>query len=60
MKSLLHSKTFWLAVAQAIAGIYAAAAVVDPTVATLGWVMITKSVVDIVLRLFTTNTVYVK
>lgn len=60
MKSLFTSKTFLLALVQAIAGIYAAAVMVDPAIATFGWVMILKSVVDILLRVFTTQTVYVK
>lgn len=60
MKSLFTSKTFWLAVVQAVAGVYAAAVMVDPTIATFGWVMIVKSVADVALRIFTSETVYVK
>ena len=60
MKSLFASRTFLLAVVQAVAGIYAAAVVVDPTITTLGWGMILKSVIDVLLRIYTSQPVYVK
>lgn len=59
MKSLFISKTFILALVQAIAGLYAVAVMVDPTIATYGWVMIGKSIIDILLRLNTTEKVYI-
>jgi hypothetical protein len=52
MKSLFSSKTFWLAVVQAILGIVVIFSTTYPDV---GWLLTAKSVLDIVLR-FTTTT----
>jgi len=50
MKSIFASKTFWLAVLQAAAGIVVVFMGVYPSV---GGLIIAKSVLDIVLRAFT-------
>lgn len=52
MKTLLSSKTFWLAAAQAVVGIIAIFATTYPTV---GGLLIAKSIADIILRLVTTD-----
>lgn len=52
-KTLIQSKTFWLAVVQAIAG---AAIVFSTAYPQAGWLVIAKSVVDIVLRVLSTPT----
>ena len=54
MKSLFHSKTFWTAVAQAVAGIGVA---VFTQYGLVGEVVILKSILDVVLRLITTEPV---
>jgi len=51
-KSILASKTVWLAVIQAISGI---AVAVLTQQGMLGGVLVVKSVVDIILRLITTD-----
>ncbi len=57
MKSLLASRTFWLAVVQGIGGI----AIVGLTELDLvGYAALVKSFVDIVLRLDTTEPVTLK
>lgn len=50
MKSLMQSKTFWVAVVQAIAGVVVVALTQLDLV---GYVAVFKSIVDIVLRLIT-------
>jgi len=60
MKSLWSSKTFLVAVLQAAAGLITAAMVADPTIATVGWVLTAKSVLDVILRLVTTQQVFIK
>jgi hypothetical protein len=52
MKSIFKSKTFWLAILQAIAGAIVVFGTAYPTV---GWFVIAKSLVDITLR-YLTNT----
>ena len=52
MKSLLQSKTFWLAVIQALIGIVAVFATTYPSI---GGLLVAKSVLDIVLRMVTTT-----
>ena len=54
MKSLFVSKTFWLAILQAVAG---ALVIFATTYPTLGWIVIAKSIVDIALRYVTTQPV---
>jgi hypothetical protein len=53
MKSLIESKTFWLAVAQAIGGAVIIFLTEMPDL--IGYVPIAKSIVDIVLRMATTD-----
>lgn len=50
MKSILQSKTFWVAVLQAAVGVVVVFATVYPAV---GGILVAKSVLDIVLRVFT-------
>jgi hypothetical protein len=57
MKSIFSSRTFWLAVAQAVVGIYAIVVTQHPEIATIGYVAIVKSVIDIVLRYLTNQPV---
>jgi len=52
MKSLLQSKTFWVAVIQALAGITVVALTELDLV---GYVVFFKSFVDVVLRMITTS-----
>lgn len=52
MKTLLQSKTFWVAVIQAVAGVVVVALTQLDLV---GYVAVFKSIVDIVLRLITTE-----
>lgn len=52
MKSLMKSKTFWIAVIQAVAGVVVVALTQLDLV---GYVAVFKSFVDIVLRLITTE-----
>lgn len=54
MKSVLRSKVFWLAVIQGIAGVLVA---VETQYPTAGALLIAKSLVDIVLRMITTEQV---
>lgn len=54
MKSLFSSKTFWLATIQAVAGAIAIFATQYPAI---GGLLFAKSIVDIVLRLLTTEPV---
>ena len=58
IKSIFSSKVFWLAIAQAVAGILTIALAQDPALTTVGWVMNAKSVLDIILRFTTTQAVY--
>ncbi len=50
-KSILKSKTFWLAALQAIVGIFV---VFETAYPGIGWLVIGKSVVDVILRAVTT------
>lgn len=52
-KSIFSSRTFWLAVLQAVVGGAAAALHPDPTVKTVGGAAVVKSIVDVGLRLAT-------
>ena len=56
MKSLFQSRTFWLAVLQAVAGIVVVFSTAYPTV---GGLLVAKSIVDIILRVVTTQPVTV-
>lgn len=56
MKSLFKSKTFWVAILQAVGGLLAATHP-DPTVKLAGGALVAKSAVDIGLRLLTTEPV---
>lgn len=55
-KSILSSKTFWLAVIQALAGVVVIFQTNYPEV---GWIAVAKSVVDVVLRLVTRDPIHV-
>lgn len=50
MKSILKSKTFWLATLQGVVGVWTVIASAMPDV---GWIIIGKSILDIALRLAT-------
>lgn len=54
IKSLFHSKVFWVAVAQAVAG---AVVVFQTTYPEVGGLLVAKSLVDIVLRVLTNTQV---
>lgn len=57
MKSLLRSKTFWLAIGQAAAGAAGLAVTQDPTVHAFSWAAFGKSAVDIGLRIVTKSAI---
>jgi len=57
MKSLLKSRTFWLAILQAGGGLFSLSISGDPTVTTISGAAIAKSALDIALRLATTQPV---
>lgn len=50
------SKTIWLAVLQAILGVFVAIGTEIPTV---GWIMVVKSVIDVLIRSLTEESVKV-
>lgn len=52
MKKLVHSKTFWIAVSQAVGAVLVVALT---ELDMMGGVLIVKSLVDIVVRLQTTE-----
>lgn len=52
MKTLVTSKTFWLAVLQGIIGLVVVFSTSYPDA---GWLLTAKSVLDIVLRLYTSQ-----
>jgi hypothetical protein len=54
VKSILLSKTVWVAIIQGVLGVVVALGTSIPTV---GWMMVVKSVCDILLRTITTQTV---
>lgn len=54
MKSLFKSKTFWIAVLQAVAGI---AVVFSSAYPEIGGLILAKSVLDVLLRVVTTTTI---
>ena len=56
MKSIFTSKTFWLAVVQAVVG---AVGIFNTAYPSVGWLLVAKSVVDVVLRFVTTQPVSV-
>jgi uncharacterized membrane protein len=49
-KSLFESKTFWLAILQAAVGVLVVFGTSYPTV---GWIVMAKSALDVVVRLYT-------
>ena len=53
-KPIYQSKTFWLAVAQAVAGIIT---IFASTYDSVGWLIIAKSAVDTYMRYVTTTAV---
>ena len=54
MKSLFASKTFWIAVLQSIIGIITVFATAYPAV---GFLVVAKSVLDIIIRIYTTQAI---
>ena len=58
-KSIFVSKTFWLAIMQAIAGSATSLLSHDPMIRTAALGLVAKSVVDIALRAVTTGEVHV-
>jgi len=58
MKSAWASKTVGVAVLQAVAGVLAALVSANPTLVTVGWVMVVKSVLDVALRFVTVEPVH--
>ncbi len=54
MKSIFQSKVFWIAVGQAIVGIITVFATAYPA---LGFLVVAKSMLDIILRLYTTEAI---
>ncbi len=57
IKSIWESKTFWLAVVQAIAGVIVVFQTHFPEV---GFLVMVKSIIDVVLRLVSTSQVTLK
>jgi len=55
-KSILLSKTFWVALIQGCIGVIIAVSTVAPN---LGWLLVGKSILDILLRVVTTQSVSV-
>ncbi len=55
-KNIWQSKTVWIAILQGVAGVVATIYAVDPAVATIGWMAVVKSVLDMVVRVFLTDT----
>jgi hypothetical protein len=53
-KALVQSKTFWIAVLQALLG---AATVFNTAYPEVGLLLLVKSALDIVLRIYTTQTI---
>ena len=58
-KSIFTSKTFLLAVLQAVAGSSAALMSTDPTIRMAGVAAVLKSVIDILLRLSTSDPTHI-
>jgi len=56
MKSIFQSKTFWLAVLQAVVG---AVGIFASTYPAVGWLLVAKSFLDVILRFLTTQPVSV-
>lgn len=54
MKSLLSSKTFWLAVIQSFVGV---AVIFETAYPEVGWLVVVKSILDIALRYITSEPV---
>ena len=60
MKSIFASKTFWLAIGQAAAGVTLTQIVADPHLSTVGYGLVVKSGADIGLRWLTAHPVIFK
>jgi len=56
IKSIFLSKTFWVAVLQAAVGILV---VVGTSAPDIGWIMVAKSILDVILRVISTGPVSV-
>lgn len=57
MKSLLKSKTFWLAIGQAVAGGAGITLSADSTIHAISWGAVGKSLIDIGLRAVTSTAI---
>lgn len=57
MKTILQSKTIWLAIFTAFGGIITAISATDPAVANMGWFLVIKACVDAILRINTTKAI---
>jgi hypothetical protein len=53
-KNILTSKVFWVAILQGILGVVV---VVSTSIPGVGWLMILKTIIDIALRMLTTQPV---
>ena len=54
IKSILKSKTVWIAILQGLLGVIVA---VGTSIPTVGWLLVAKSVLDIALRYITSDKV---
>lgn len=57
VKPLIQSKQFWIALAQALVGVYTAVVAVNPTVSNIGIVATVIGVVQIFLRYNSTSVI---
>lgn len=51
------SKTIWIAILQAIAGVITIIVAQDPSLLTVGWVATLKSISDVIIRLGSAKTI---
>ena len=57
MKKILQSKTVWLSILTAIAGVMTVILGENPQLNTVGWITIVKAVIDFGLRMITSKPV---
>lgn len=55
MKSLFQSRTFWVAVAQAVGAVLVVVNTNYPALEATGYMMVFKSIADVLLRIDTTK-----
>lgn len=55
MKNPFLSKTVWVAIVQGLVGVLTALMANDPTIQTIGGVLLAKSALDLVIRILTTD-----